>query len=62
MTKIKKSIKQELEELYKINLNGGWETFKDSLEEIRWDMGELSDDERRALRCALKKKLDNCDL
>ncbi len=57
----KEKIKYEFEQLFRVNLNGQYEEFEYSLEMIRNELRDMSNDEIKALRTHLKKKLYSTD-
>jgi hypothetical protein len=59
MTEREKILK-ELDELFKINLNGGWAKFKNSCAEIKEEFDELTIEQMRALKDKMKNKLELC--
>lgn len=58
----REKILNELDELFKVNLNGGWQVFKNSCAEIKDEFEELSLQQMRALKSKMKKKLELCQI
>jgi hypothetical protein len=56
----RKNILKELDELFKVNLNGGWSSFKNSCSEIKEELDSLSIKEMRELKAKMKLKLELC--
>jgi hypothetical protein len=58
----KQKVKAEIEELFKVNLNGGWQVFKSSCDEIKQELEELTLKEMRALKQKIQIKIDSSTL
>ncbi len=58
MDKKPEEIKQEFNQLFDINLNGNWEHFKGSLEEIKAELVGMSSEQIKALRRVLNDRLN----
>jgi len=57
-TKVNKAIREELDVLLTKKLNGHWSKYNIELDEIREEIKDLSEKDIKALKIALRNKLD----
>lgn len=59
----KKEVLAKLEQQFKLNLNGDWESFKTSLEHLRFEVDEMSQKDVKLLKKALCDRINGkCDI
>lgn len=54
----KEILKEDINELFTIHLNGDTQKFKDAMEEVKRDLEILTDEQIKALRIELNAKLN----
>jgi hypothetical protein len=55
-------VKSELEELFRINLNGQWQVFKDSCDDIKEEMDGMTVSQLRAIKSRIKDKIESTQI